>query len=337
MYPKYTIRTKAIQHMLSIERYESRQHTRPNGFTLIEILLVIAVIGLLVAMLLPAVQGAREAARRAWCTNNLKQMGLGLHAYLSAFDVLPSGQGGSGQSVQVAILPYLEQSALYNSINFALGVGHLEANRTLAQTRVASFLCPSDAAIWQQPSSSSYAANTGDCFYFGKYNGLFSSIGAAPVHVAPRDITDGMSETAAMAEWLVLVPDVPDRRRLYFQASEARVPLDVDQFAASCLAIGGNPTNSTKVKVKVKGTDWFVGLWSNSIYDHAVPINGPNCTALYYPGFVGACSAGSLHPGGANVLMGDGHIQFIKEGTNGKVWRASGTRNGGEVISSDTF
>jgi prepilin-type N-terminal cleavage/methylation domain-containing protein/prepilin-type processing-associated H-X9-DG protein len=139
---------------------------RPRGFTLIELLVVIAIIAVLIALLLPAVQAAREAARRAQCVNNLKQIGLAMHNYISVMDTLPpsgsshyiAGGGPTGMPVSNAfgmkarILPFMEQQQLYNAINFSVdpewtgGVGNAwePANVTAKAMRINSFLCPSD-------------------------------------------------------------------------------------------------------------------------------------------------------------------------------------------------
>ena len=132
-----------------------------RAFTLVELLVVVTIIGVLVALLLPAVQAAREAARRAQCCNHVKQLGLALHNYNQAHDVFPpgcvvslgtypafdpwteastAGTGRHGTSWMLMLLPYIEQTALYGGWNFTANVA---GNVTVAQTDIAAFYCPS--------------------------------------------------------------------------------------------------------------------------------------------------------------------------------------------------
>src|SRR4051812_41423889 len=126
-----------------------RRSTR--GFTLIELLVAIAVIGVLIALLLPAVQSAREAARRGQCTNNLKQIALASHNYADVQGSFPIGssscQGWSTGSFFLEILPQLEQGPAYNVLNFEVNYAEAQ-NATIHDTRIGTLVCPSDAAAY---------------------------------------------------------------------------------------------------------------------------------------------------------------------------------------------
>ena len=198
-----------------------------RGFTLIELLVVIAIIAVLIALLLPAVQSAREAARRAQCVNNLKQIALAAHNYISATGVFPPGIDnttlylGKGLpaslstwtswSPQALLLPYVEQSPLYNAANFNwglyIGQGGV-TNSTVYNTRIAAYLCPSDALAGQQ-NINSYAGSIGTSTIQyptdGNTTGLFRVYNnlnqCSSVSLAA--ITDGTSNTIAFGEGLV--------------------------------------------------------------------------------------------------------------------------------------
>src|SRR6516164_6961000 len=114
---------------------------RRSGFTLVELLVVIAIIGVLIALLLPAVQAAREAARRAQCVNNLKQIGLAMHNYLSAIGQFPPGRVNVW-GAYAQMLPYLNQRPIFDAFNFNLSPDIDPANFTGAGMFVAAFLCP---------------------------------------------------------------------------------------------------------------------------------------------------------------------------------------------------
>ncbi len=213
-------------------------HHSRRAFTLIELLVVIAIIAVLIALLLPAVQAAREAARRAQCSNNLKQIGLGLHNYVSTNDSFPPGQQAvwsamAGRlvhgdfSAHVRILGYMEQQPLANSVNFSLPILNdtygVACNQTVALTRIATFLCPSSPVpsytgmgmaggttlLNYQVTGNCYFASMGSSLEFdatqtgGPPNGLFY-FGGDAVNVAPvklSAVTDGLSNTIAFGEW----------------------------------------------------------------------------------------------------------------------------------------
>jgi len=306
---------------------------RRQAFTLIEILVVIAIIGLLVALIIPAVQSAREAARRAQCTSNLRQFGLALHNYASVYGVLPAGQGGGGQSMHLALMPSLDQLALYNSFNFETGFrDDLGSNTTTRFTRLAVLICPSDS-VNPAYGWNNYAGNIGIGLKSSGYDGLFNYAGYSPSNIAFRDIGDGTSNTAAMAEWLVGDQSYLDPKRVtYILGKTGSTPLD--QFTVQCRASAGNlPVNMGMAK----GSNWHEGAWSQSLYDHALSVNDPSCLNTPYSAVLGSTPAGSLHPGGANVLLADGHVRFMRDSIVLTIWRSLGTRNGGESISGDSY
>ena len=199
-----------------------------SGFTLIEVLVVIAIIGLLIALLLPAVQAAREAARRMQCANNLKQIALAAHTYYDSHGVFPTGDlgGWSGWSAHTRLLPYLDQSPLFNAVNFAFGnripygspwgdPARTEVNTTATLARIAGFLCPSSIAptgnLRFPPTDgprpgNSYFASMGPSLHFGgdlrhaRPTGMFMNNGPT---LGLRDVTDGSANTILFGEWLV--------------------------------------------------------------------------------------------------------------------------------------
>jgi prepilin-type N-terminal cleavage/methylation domain-containing protein/prepilin-type processing-associated H-X9-DG protein len=211
---------------------------RASGFTLIELLVVIAIIAVLIALLLPAVQSAREAARRAQCTNNMKQISLALHNYISSNDALPVvanlwflnktvATTWGLWSPQTKLLPYMEQGPIYNAININMPCkwtdGGAFVNHSLSATRIASFLCPSsplargtiDCLSQFQDPGNNYFASTGATTHFEMYNGANGLFGVyqGPMGTGTgcweqptpalsiRDISDGTSNTVAFGEW----------------------------------------------------------------------------------------------------------------------------------------
>jgi len=301
------------------------------AFTLIELLVVIGVLGLLIGLLLPAVQAAREAARRASCANNLKPFGLAIHSYTAAWDILP---GHGTFTIHVSLLPYFEERPLYDSINFNTAYSPNGENITAATTRVALFLCPSENDPGALGSGTNYAGNNGVGFdpttHFGiKDNGTFSDIS----NIGLGQITDGTTSTVAISECLLGVPPtIRDRRRSVFVTSEPHVASsDLDLFASECQSL--NPSVAP-IGMPGRGQDWLDLALGATKYNHVLMINSMSCTngGLYQ---LGAFSAGSQHNQGANLLFADGHVRFASQGMTLSVWRALGTRNGGETITEE--
>ncbi len=306
-------------------------HPRPRlsrGFTLVEALVVLGVIALLFALLLPAVQQSREAGRRIQCANNLRQIGEAVANFESSRGRLPSGSGGWGSySAFAQMMQYLDPA-----IGALINVDSTSNFHTLASLSISVLLCPSDSAL-SGYGFANYAANSGSStsnVTVGQ-NGPFPS-GSS---VRLQDITDGTSNTAGIAEWVVFLArkgTLADPLGAVFLVDEDVLPvgthLDPSQFALACDEL------STEGKSGgTKGGDWPEGGLGYTQYNHVMPIDHHSCYYNDQGHQSVADTAGSRHPGGANVLFVDGHLRFLPATINIAVWHALGTKSGGEVMS----
>ena len=334
-------------------------HPVGSGYTLVEILVALSLIGLLIGLLIPAVLGSRESARQAECQNRLKQIGIALASHESSRGTFPTGmrpEMANGHALRTAtgppsthyqLLPFLEQASLFNAVNLNLTppmtwpIATCPANETAASVRLAAFLCPSDDSSLQ-PGNNYRACNGSQPGEFD--NPVFPGGGGAfPAfkYLTPRDFTDGLSQTAGFSERVMgsARPGRPDwTRDLWFSGLNAVVnPPGRDRLYKLC----GDPTHGVAEFSAVLGSSWISANYSDTLYNHIAPPNwaGMDCSesagtsdpTLFSAGII---SARSWHRSGLNLLTMDGGVRVVRSGVDLAVWRALGTRGGGEVASN---
>ncbi len=347
-----------------------------RGFTLIELLVVIAIIAILIALLLPAVQSAREAARRIQCTNNLKQLGLGMHNYENSMSVLPPQMSMTLTTASVVtwksafgpssrITPYLEQGGVFNSINYT-NKNSDPSNQTAVGTQLKVFLCPSEvnpqafvstssSGVTTQYGVSNYGWCVGTWYTFGGY-GALPNPSAFCTNLSRRfaSFTDGLSNSLLSAE-------VKTYRQAFHNCSSVPPPGPATPAAypdpGTVLAsVAAAPSSGCVLITGPSGvpggghSEWCNGNASYDGFTTALPPNtfSPAGSPAVDTDMASANEADggptyaaitsrSYHPGGVNALFADGSVHFIKNSINYQTWRALGTIATGEVISADSY
>ena len=303
---------------------------RTRGFTLVELLVVIAIIGILIGMLLPAVQQVREAARRSSCSNNLKQLALASHNHndtLGSFPLSPSaGSDGRGKarSWMVNLLPFVEQNALHDSMDFTIN-GNRGTNLQIIQQNLPTVLCPSDGEaeiplvtelsrdqftnegdmevglISYAGNSGDHRNNTGTGFTPTFANRTFDAstlrgvIGRWGYSASLKEVQDGTSNTFMYGEV------VPSWARWH-------------AWGLQSWSTTAHPLNSFNQLVRESPFDTGTNAQNNAIADEAITFR-------------------SLHSGGANFALCDGSISFITDSIDGEIYRGLASRAGDEVVS----
>jgi prepilin-type N-terminal cleavage/methylation domain-containing protein/prepilin-type processing-associated H-X9-DG protein len=309
------------------------------GFTLVELLVVMAIIGLLVALLLPAVQSAREAARSASCVNNLRQVSVGLHNHHAARGRFPYGcyynqTTAARNSWTSYTLPYLEEQNLNWLVNYDIGLGGANwevVNNLAFKTPISPYQCPSDTVGTYQHYDGWLAARS-------NYVGCFSAFGTM-IEPGAFNPADGCNNVAAQNP--AATPALWNIHGLFnfnLQRTFKAVTDGTSKTAMVSETISG-PDNSQDAR----GIWWYE--WGAQ-YTH---LRGPNsslpdevwgsqCVAGKAPcQSISPCwssekySARSNHPGGVNVALVDGSVAFYSDATDLVVWQALGSINGGEM------
>jgi prepilin-type N-terminal cleavage/methylation domain-containing protein len=343
---------------------------RRGAFTLIELLVVIAIIAVLIALLFPAVQMAREAARRTQCRNNLKQIGIALHSYHDSMQVFPPGRitnfplPGEGRcwSAYAHLRPYMGENNIYNSVNFSLNPEQgattpgVAENTTVLNQTLESLLCPTDLFNQKLQGDSgvhNYLLNTGNSYPVSPrnpwglpVNGIFFENSSVRI----QDIVDGTAQTVCISETIkseggpTVWDGVTPTNGFVLRQGNTNAPPNgpgLTNYETQCSGAG-------LVLQQTRGSRWLYGAPAHTMYNHMRAPNHPKVDCRgglphssrsdpYWRELSLNVAARSRHPGGVHGLMCDGTVRFISTNVDLIVWRAIGTRNGQEQISNIEF
>jgi prepilin-type N-terminal cleavage/methylation domain-containing protein/prepilin-type processing-associated H-X9-DG protein len=339
---------------------------KTRGFTLIELLVVIAIIAVLIGLLLPAVQAAREAARRMQCSNNLKQLGLSVHNYELTHGGLPptaivvrptpTTLWTSDFGPFARILSFIEQSTSFTAFNLNSSYGD-PGNMTATAQTISTFLCPSEVRQDRENNGTfgivgptNYGFCMGDWFVWaGPSGGAVTRSAFGPnLSRSWAAFTDGTSQTMLMAEVKNWQVNIRDCGSLSMISDPANIPGPNADPRTVAPEYEGNGCS-----YKIEGhCEWpevtvhHIGMTTAWPPNKRTP-GGPGYTTPDVdlnskrertggPTFA-AVTSRSYHPGGVNILIGDGSVRFIKSTVAGMVWRGLGTVAGGEIISADAL
>lgn len=337
--PRYQIKEPTI---VPNQRIGNRRSAR--GFTLVELLVVIAIIGVLVALLLPAIQAAREAARKTSCSNNLKQIGLGLINYESTNKTLPFGSGyitaptGTWAS---AILPFIEEQNHYDLFNFNVYLDELD-NREAVTTVVDTYVCPSDNTedipwangpiLGQRRNQLAGAHNPADCMglwypaCMGPTEPDFCTFGADPVASPYNPTCQGCNFGTSNGSRCQAYRGEPFAGLIARDVTSIPFRRVTDGLSNTIMAAETLPGHCV----------WNGAFMSNfPVASTHIPINTMISDGGVPQDYWLTSGYKSRHPGGANFAMADGSVHFVSETIDYLLYNALGTRAGGETASLD--
>ena len=299
--------------------WETGTRRHRHAFTLVELLVVIAVIGVLAALLLPAIQAAREGARRGQCISNMRQVSLALQSHYSSQSAYPPGCLSTSSRIawMPFTLPHLEDQTVFERLDLSTDAVPLYSSRysPFNEAVIPVFLCPSDGTIKiQQGFNGNIVGNAGSSSFPGTESqanapenwGIdLDGIFFYQSQVTYEKITDGSSHTLLLSE-IILQPDTTtppqhDTRGRYYNP----------KYAASCFMTQFTPNTTV----------------GDRPYRWCIP--GPDIPCEVSNPIV--MSARSRHPGGVNTGRCDGSVAFVSDSIDADLWRALGSRNGAEV------
>ena len=342
----------------------SLRHRSRFGFTLIELLVVISIIGVLVSLLLPAVQSAREAARRAQCVNNLKQLALALANYEETCGSYPYGMAREntgpnsytpngyyvGSSLFVRLLPFLEQKPLANAYNYNL-TNWVAENVTVGGTGLATFWCPSDGAIqglkvrqagWGWDGSDQVLTYTSYAGSMGNFCKIPTNVTSPAQHMAVLNQADGLFYYVGWPEINPPVPPNPIAPLNPGGIGPARIA-SVRDGLSNTLAFGEKAHGKFSRTADQYGSidfyyngAWVSGNFGDTLFTTLFPMNpftrissDPNPNGDYFYSYDNqqddySIAASSFHPGGSNFAFADGSVRFLKDSIQGWPYNATG-------------
>ncbi|TWT95285.1 hypothetical protein Pla108_34300 [Botrimarina colliarenosi] len=302
--------------MVTTTPRSTRPHGNTDGFTLVELLVVIAIIGLLVGLLLPAVQAARESARKSQCKNQLKQIGLAMHNYESSFKRLPTGyaytpgpEGNAlGHGWASFLLPFIEEQPIHDQIDFKLPVFHAD-NQIARETHVTTLLCPTDTV-----SPTGYIEMGPDRWAMGCYVANFG----------PPDLD----------------ADQEQRDGVFSRNSETKLSQIIDGLSKT-LMVGERVNGPFRAGIELNNHFEYETTWAASVRDIDDPTDDHGHMTLFQTGHTpndglsDDRDVSASHEGVAQFLRCDGSVYAISEDIEFEVYNAMGTRDGGETLADD--
>lgn len=352
-FPKVNVESRIIgrQHNTASPQGRGRDMYRQtrNGVTLVEIMVVCAIIGLLAAILLPAIQIVRGAARRLDCSSRMKQVGIAIHSYHGTHNCLPPAHGDgswAGTSAWYFLLPELGMQDISMKIH-TIEDSIFTTGWTASDLKFRAPVLQCSAASGSSDFGINFAVNWGGDGIGKLVNGVRTGspnngvfIPARKLTLSLSSITDGTSNTAMVSEFVrgpgnpdILLPGRPVDRSIpngliINLIPGATAPLDVDFFLSRCRGVD---TLSSPVFADDRGSQWLSSDYWHFTYTHFDVPNNHSCIERSNLAMI--LTTGSRHSGGVNTLFADGSVRFVSSHVDINVWRSAGTRNGGESNS----